>query len=227
VFFLALFFFIWASTTHYTARLLLDTDERFRARIAERNSDFIECWEIFLSRLLGALTFVAVLLSAERSIENLPVIDDTYVVAYVSRMLRWFQLVTLATLEIFIWYMLSRKTLSALQPVRDLESKPGFVTRFLRRIGIEPRLNSNNLGPLMLFVVFLLCADILLFSPVWIARWFPRSLAVPLLLGAWVPFLSLLSGIGPTLPRTRHRGRCLCSRDFVVPVRRQSFRASR
>ena len=34
VFFLALVFFIWASTTHYTARLLLDTDERFRARIA-------------------------------------------------------------------------------------------------------------------------------------------------------------------------------------------------
>ena len=48
----------------------------------------------------------------------------------------------------------------------------------------------------MLFVVFLICAGILLFSPVWIARWFPRSLAVPLLLGAWVPFLSLLSGIG-------------------------------
>jgi hypothetical protein len=94
VFFLALVFFIWASTTHYTARLLLGTDERFRARVAERKSDFIECWEIFLPRLLGALTFVAVLLSAERSIENLPVIDDTYVVAYVSRMLRWFQLVT-------------------------------------------------------------------------------------------------------------------------------------
>ena len=111
-------------------------------------------------------------------------------------MLRWFQLVTLATLGIFIWYMLSRNALSALQPVRNLESKTGFVRRFLRRIGIEPRLNSNNLGPVMLFVVFLLCAGILLFSPVWIARWFPRSLAVPLLLGAWVPFLSLLSGIG-------------------------------
>jgi hypothetical protein len=80
VFFLALVFFIWASTTHYTARLLLDTDERFRARVAERSSDFIENWEIFLSRLLGALTFVAVLLSAERSIENLPVIDDPYIV---------------------------------------------------------------------------------------------------------------------------------------------------
>ena len=48
-------------------------------------------------------------------------IDDPYVVPYVSRMLRWFQLVTLATLGIFIWYILSRKTLSALQPVRTLE----------------------------------------------------------------------------------------------------------
>ncbi|MGC1845629.1 MAG: hypothetical protein WA730_25055, partial [Pseudolabrys sp.] len=70
------------------------------------------------------------------------------------------------------------------------------VTRFLRRLGIEPKLDSNNVGPLMLFAVFLICAVILLFSPVWVARWFPRSLAVPLLLGAWVPFLSLLSGIG-------------------------------
>ena len=33
VFFLALVFFIWASTTHYTARLLLDTDERFRGAL--------------------------------------------------------------------------------------------------------------------------------------------------------------------------------------------------
>lgn len=48
VFFLALVFFVWASTTHYTARLLLDTDERFRARVAERNTDFIKGWEILL-----------------------------------------------------------------------------------------------------------------------------------------------------------------------------------
>ncbi|MGB6418596.1 MAG: hypothetical protein WBF50_18620, partial [Pseudolabrys sp.] len=67
VFFLALVFFVWASTTHYTARLLLDTDERFRARVAERNTDFIKGWEILLPRLLGALAFVAVFLSAERS----------------------------------------------------------------------------------------------------------------------------------------------------------------
>ncbi|MGB7457573.1 MAG: hypothetical protein WBM51_18110, partial [Pseudolabrys sp.] len=196
VFFLALVFFVWASTTHYTARLLLDTDERFRARVAERNTDFIKGWEILLPRLLGALAFVAVFLSAERSIENLPVIDDPYIVPYVTRMLRWFQVVTLAALGLFIWYLLSRQALSALPPVRTLESKTGFVTRFLRRLGIEPKLDSNNVGPLMLFAVFLICAVILLFSPVWVARWFPRSLAVPLLLGAWVPFLSLLSGIG-------------------------------
>jgi hypothetical protein len=196
VFFLALVFFVWASTTHYTARLLLDTDERFRARVDQRKSDFIVSWEILLPRLLGALTFVAVLLSAERSIENLPIIDDPYVVPYVAKMLRWFQVVTLATLGLFIWYTVSRKALGALQSVKKLETKTGFVSRFLRRVGIEPRFDSSNLGPLMLFAVFLLCASILMSSPVWVAGWFPRSLAVPLLLGAWVPFLSLLSGIG-------------------------------
>ncbi|MGA9281481.1 MAG: hypothetical protein WBW00_09350, partial [Pseudolabrys sp.] len=165
VFFLALVFFVWASTTHYTARLLLDTDERFRARVAERNTDFIRGWEILLPRLLGALAFVAVFLSAERSIENLPVIDDPYIVPYVTRMLRWFQVVTLATFGLFTWYLLSRQALSALPPVRTLESKTGFVTRFLRRLGIEPKLDSNKVGPLMLFAVFLICAVILLFSP--------------------------------------------------------------
>ena len=48
----------------------------------------------------------------------------------------------------------------------------------------------------MLGVVFVLCAGILMSSPNRVADWFPRGLAVPLLLGAWLPFLSLLSGIG-------------------------------
>jgi hypothetical protein len=65
----------------------------------------------------------------------------------------------------------------------------------------------------MLFVVFLLCAGILLFSPVWIARWFPRSLAVPLLLGAWVPFLSLLSGTG-----RHYRAPVIASAAFAVAI---------
>jgi hypothetical protein len=34
--FLFLLFFVWAMPTHYAARLLLDTDERFRRLVAQR-----------------------------------------------------------------------------------------------------------------------------------------------------------------------------------------------
>ena len=196
VLFLTLVFFVWASSTHYAARLLLDTDDRFRARVAQRQSDFIVCWETLIPRLLGALTFVAVLFSAERSIENLPVIGDPYVVPIITTRLRWFQLLTVLTLGAFVWYVLRRKSLIKLKPGHQFELKTGFVARLLKRLGIEPRFNSNNVGPLMLVVVFLLCAGILMFSPNRVADWFPRGLAVPLILGAWLPFLSFLSGLG-------------------------------
>ena len=45
-------------------------------------------------------------------------------------------------------------------------------------------------------VVFLLCAGVLMLAPNRVAEWFPRGLAVPVILGAWVPLLSFLSGVG-------------------------------
>jgi hypothetical protein len=194
--FLALLFFVWASSTHYASRLLLDTDDRFRARVAQEPSDFIDCWEALVPRLFGALTFVAVLASAERSIENLPVIDDPGVVPAITRALRWFQGLTAVALGVFVWYVSKRKSLGRLALFRQLESKTGFVARLLQRIGIDPQLVPGNLGPLMLFVIFLMCAGILMLAPNRVADWFPRGLAVPVILGAWLPFLSFLSGVG-------------------------------
>lgn len=196
VLFLLLVFFVWASSTHYAARLLLDTDDRFRARVAQQRSHFIGCCETWIPRLLGVLTFVAVLLSAQRSINNLPDIEDEGVISHITAALRWFQLLTFLVMAVFVWYVVKRKSLSKLRPFRQLGLKTGFVARLLRRLGIQPKLNPDNIGPLMLGVVFVLCAGILMSSPNRVADWFPRGLAVPLLLGAWLPFLSLLSGIG-------------------------------
>ncbi|MGB6913176.1 MAG: hypothetical protein WBE42_10520 [Pseudolabrys sp.] len=226
VFFLALVFFVWASTTHYTARLLLDTDERFRARVAERNTDFIKGWEILLPRLLGALAFVAVFLSAERSIENLPVIDDPYIVPYVTRMLRWFQVVTLAALGLFIWYLLSRQALSALPPVRTLESKTGFVTRFLRRLGIEPKLDFKQCRP-----ADVVCGVSDMRRHPSVQPCLGRTLVPPQPRGppasrglGPVPVVTLRHR--PSLRRASYCGCCVRIRDLVVPVRRQSLRTS-
>jgi hypothetical protein len=196
VLFFLLLFFVWASTTHYAARLLLNTDERFRAYCASRGSDVLDCWETSVPRILGTATFLAVLVSAERSIQNLPVIDDPGVVPAIRSALNWFELLTAAMVPLFLWYVVKRRSLSRLPLVRGIERRTGFITEFLRRIGIAPRFGAVSIGPLMLVVVFLLCAGVLMLAPIRVAQWFPRGLVVPVILGAWVPFLSFLSGLG-------------------------------
>jgi hypothetical protein len=196
VLFIALLFLIWASVTHYAARLLLNSDDRFRAYSADRRSDVLDCWEGSIPRILGAATFFAVLVSTERSIENLPVIDDPGVVPAISSALRMFQILTALMVPLFLWYVMKRRSLGNLPLFRHIELRAGFVADFLRRIGIEPRLEPSNLGPIMLVAVFVLCAIVLMFAPNRVAEWFPRGLVVPIILGAWVPFLSFVSGIG-------------------------------
>ena len=71
-----------------------------------------------------------------------------------------------------------------------------FVTRMLRRIGLITPPGASNLGPLLLILVFLFCAGLLAVDPSRVATWFPRGLAVPVLLGAWLPLLSFLSALG-------------------------------
>jgi hypothetical protein len=194
--YMVLLFFVWASTTHYAARLLLDTDARFRAHAALRASPFLSRQEVLIPRLLGSLTFVAVLLSAERSIRNLPVIDDPGLVPFISMRLRWLELTIAVVLALFIVYVRGRTAVATSAVVSRLESKTMFVTRMLRRIGLITPPGASNLGPLLLILVFLLCAGVLAVDASRVAAWFPRGLAVPVLLGAWLPFLSFLSALG-------------------------------
>jgi hypothetical protein len=198
--FLIVLVFAWASPTHYAARLLLDTDERYRAHVERKNSEFIACWETLIPRLLGALTFVFVLISAERSIVNLPRIEDSGVISAATNGLRWFQVATAIMLLLFIWYTAGRESLRRLLQFRPIELKIGLISRLLRRVGIEPRIDSSNVGPLMLVVLFLFCAGIMMFAPNRVADLFPRGIVVPVILGAWLPFLSFMSGLG-----RRHR----------------------
>src|SRR5262245_24719124 len=71
---------VWAMPTHYTARLLLDTDERFRRRVATQqepeHAHFLEVAARWVPRLLGLLTFVAVLIAIWRSHLNLPILPE-------------------------------------------------------------------------------------------------------------------------------------------------------
>jgi len=86
--FLFLLFFIWAMPTHYAARLLLDTDGRLRAHAEQRRlqteSQFLQWIERWVPRILGLLTFVAVLVAIWRSHANLPILDETNVTRQIS-----------------------------------------------------------------------------------------------------------------------------------------------
>ena len=194
--YLTFLFFVWASTTHYAARLLLDTDARFRAHANSRQSPFLNWLETWIPRLLGSLTFVAVLLSAQRSIANLPVIDDPGLVPFIAMQLRLLQLSVVIALVLFIIYVYGRNAVANSAVVAWLDAKAMFVARILEWLGLRTPPGSSNLGPLLLIAVFLLCAGIIAIDPGRVAAWFPRGLAVPVLLGAWLPFLSFLSALG-------------------------------
>ncbi len=194
--YLALLFFVWASTTHYAARLLLDTDARFRAYAHSRRSPFLDRLETWIPRLLGSLTFVAVLLSAQRSIANLPVIDDPGLVPFIAMRLRLLEVSVVIALVLFIIYVYGRNAVASSAVVARLDAKAMFIGRILAWVGLKRPPGSSSLGPLLLIAVFLLCAGIIAIDPGRVAAWFPRGLAVPVLLGAWLPFLSFLSALG-------------------------------
>jgi hypothetical protein len=194
--YLALLFFVWASTTHYAARLLLDTDARFRACANWRQSPFLNGLETWIPRLLGSLTFVAVLLSAQRSIANLPVIDDPGLVPFIAMRLRLLQLSVIIALVLFVIYVYGRNAVANSAVIAWLDDRATFVARILEWVGLKIPPGSSNIGPLLLIAVFLLCAGIIAIDPGRVAGWFPRGLAVPILLGAWLPFLSFLSALG-------------------------------
>jgi len=83
--------FVWAATTHYTSRLLLDTDTRFRAYARTRGSDFLACVEKWVPRVFGLVPFGLVLIGSARSIWNLPDIEDAAKIAAVKSTLYVFR----------------------------------------------------------------------------------------------------------------------------------------
>jgi hypothetical protein len=88
--FLLVLVFLWAMPTHYAARLLLDTDSRFRLSVVptpERNERCSQVSAIWVPRVLGLLTFVAIVIAIRRSAINVPESTDTATKTAVDRAL--------------------------------------------------------------------------------------------------------------------------------------------
>jgi hypothetical protein len=196
--FLVLLTIVWAATTHYAARLLLDTDTRFRAYADAHASDFLTRVERWMPRVLGAVPFVVALIASERSIANLPHIEDDGVRSGIIWGLRIFDVLVAITALAFLIYTVKRHNLMLTGLVQRAEARASVVNRLLQPFGLGGD-GRPALGPLLLIVVFLLSAAVIVFGADHTAEWLPRALIVPVILGGWLPLLTFLAGWGRQL----------------------------
>jgi hypothetical protein len=196
--FLVLLTVVWAATTHYAARLLLDTDTRFRAYADAHASDFVARVERLVPRVLGTVPFLVVWIASERSISNLPDIEDDGVRSGIIWGLRIFDALVVISALAFLAYTVKRRDLMSTSVVQRAEAKVSVVNRLLQRFGLGGD-GRPALGPLLLVVVFLLSGAVIVFGADHTAEWLPRALIVPVILGGWLPLLTFLSGWGRQL----------------------------
>ncbi|MDQ0503962.1 hypothetical protein [Xanthobacter agilis] len=156
-------------------------------------------------RLLGALTFVAFAIGAEQAIVNLPTLTDTSVTQAAQAQLHVIAVAMLVAVPFFFLYSAARGRLALSGPVRAATAAlDRLCAGPFRWLAIAPRRNDPSgalhaTGRLLLLTYAAGVIIILIANPLWLARQLPLTLAVPLILGAWVPILSYLSSIGRRL----------------------------
>ena len=204
--FLVVLIVVWAMPTHYAARLLIDTDRRFRLSLARTPDGGERCSQVsalWVPRVLGVLTFVAVLFAIVRSWRNLPVLHDPAATGSVHWALIDMALLVVAGGAAFFAYMLWRPR-TAETPLLVLLKPVNRVLAPLWRI-VSPGLQveqdsddeiSRDAGRLLLLVLFAGFVLAFLAGAENVARVFSRAMAVPFILGGWLPFLAYLSGLG-------------------------------
>ena len=187
---------VWALPTHYAARLLLSTDPRAPALNGAR------CFRraaLHVPRLLGFLTFLAVELAIWRSYANLPTLDESNVIRDAEKALIVIAvLVAAAAVAYWVWVLL--------RP-RGFERRGSFGRLVLTLAGFWQSVSpgrvadstdelNRDIGRLVLTAVFVVFLIIFLAGADYVGTLFPRAMAVPFILGGWLPFLSYLSALG-------------------------------
>jgi hypothetical protein len=207
--FLFLLLLVWAMPTHYSRRLLLDTDTRFQrvvaAQAALAQAFFIRLAARCIPRALGLLPFAAILVAIWRSHVNLPIFsdpNDRAAVDAVNQVLRWLALLVILFAAVFLIYTIRRRRDADIVVLRSLKSFNWRLEPFWRKISpgvwdTDTDANaSRDVGRLLLVTVFVAFLAIFLFGADTAASLAPRSMAVPFILGGWLPFLAYLSGAG-------------------------------
>ncbi len=156
-------------------------------------------------RLLGALTFVAFAIGAQKAIINLPTLADAAVAQAARAQLELITQVMLVCVAPFLLYAVLRSRLTQIGPFHRFDAALGRRLAFLfRGLGIAPRADDPDgelhaTGRLLLLFYAVLVFAVLIANPLWLARALPLAMAVPLILGGWVPLLAYLSSLGRRL----------------------------
>jgi hypothetical protein len=203
LYFLFVLIAAWAMPTHYAARLLLDTDTRLRGQLVAEDAACLGTSSVWVPRLLGLLTFVAVLIAIGRSHLNLPNLDQKEVIAAVDRALIEIALLVVAGAAGFFFYVIKRPrdaNMPILRVLKRLNRKLASLWRTISPGLADVRDSddeaSRDLGRFILLGVFAIFLGIFCFGADFAGRLFPRAMAVPFILGGWLPFLSNVSGFG-------------------------------
>jgi hypothetical protein len=208
--FLSLLMLVWAMPTHYAARLLLDTDARFQEAVSEQQTlgqaRCIKLFERWVPRALGLATFAAVLIAIWRSHLNLPILDEHEVIDSVDGMLALTATLVILLAIGFLRYTIKRRRSGDIAGLRRLKRFSCRLTPMWKRISFGLRAPgdpdgeaSRDLGRLLLLGLFAVFLGFFVFGAdeaAWLA---PRAMAVPFIVGGWLPFLSYLSSAGRVL----------------------------
>jgi hypothetical protein len=186
---------LWALPTHYAARMLVNSDPRAPAN----GGPCLRAAAICLPRLLGLLTFPAVEVAIWRSYKNIPTLDEQDVVQRVEHALvAMAGLVAVGAAAYLVWIFMRPRNFRPTRLLGRLNTKLGAFWQAVSpgRVRGSAGEESRDFGRLILAGVFVVFVAIFLAGADRIADWFPRSMAIPFILGGWLPFLAYLSGVG-------------------------------
>jgi hypothetical protein len=194
--FLVILTTVWALPTHYAARMLINTDPRAPA---SSGAPCLRQAAIYAPRLLGLLTFLAVELAIGRSYANMPSLEQGDVVRRAEyALMAMAVLVAAGAIAYSVWVIKRPRGFRPRGLPGRLNASLGTFWQAVwpGRVRGSADEESRDVGRLFLAGVFVVFLGVFLYGADQVASKFPRTMAIPLVLGGWLPFLSYLSGVG-------------------------------
>jgi hypothetical protein len=207
--FFVLHVLFWAVPVHYSARIVITDDARLYEYGCQHPSPYFDWLDRWVPRLLGAATFLALVMSAYRANSNLPNIRDQGVTDSLSHSLHLFMLWCGIGFVLFLVYTAYRVEMAQWLGGAWVERLTARGRPLLNLLDVSKQYSAkhlgqggtagNEFGQLLLIAICVVFVVVLLAKPNQVAIWMPRAFSVSLILGGWLPILTYLSAIGRRL----------------------------